>query len=238
MAGLVPSSYFAGFTLAALRCGPIRAGWAHPRLRRLRWDGGHGDRDEAGRATPVDRRRNAALRRARAAPVAVVVGALSGLISRSSRSFLPGCSTTASRARRSQCPCWWRCLVARVAGSNRQLSDRFDRRIVLAALGLGFAGAAAALVLLNIMKRKWSNRDSASRAEPEVRIRLPPGESLRTIGSSAAEHGVFVAVPPSSPAHPLRGASAARCRGIPAATTSGLSIWPSSFPTLIARMPQ
>jgi len=42
--------------------------------RRLRWDGGHGDRDEAGRATPVDRRRNAALRRARAAPVAVVVG--------------------------------------------------------------------------------------------------------------------------------------------------------------------
>ena len=41
---------------------------------------------------------------------------------------------------------------------------------------------------------------------PIVRIQFPPGE-LRTIGSSAAEHGVFVAVPPSSPAHPLRGAS-------------------------------
>ena len=31
-----------------------------------------------------------------------------------------------------------------------RLSDRFDRRIVLAALGLGFAGAAVALVLLDI----------------------------------------------------------------------------------------
>ena len=29
-----------------------------------------------------------------------------------------------------------------------RLSDRFDRRIVLAALGLGFAGAALALVVL------------------------------------------------------------------------------------------
>jgi len=29
-----------------------------------------------------------------------------------------------------------------------RLSDRFDRRIVLAALGLGFAGTAAALVFL------------------------------------------------------------------------------------------
>ena len=31
-----------------------------------------------------------------------------------------------------------------------RLSHRFDRRIVLAALGLGFAGAAVALVLLDI----------------------------------------------------------------------------------------
>jgi hypothetical protein len=31
-----------------------------------------------------------------------------------------------------------------------RLSNRFDRRIVLAALGLGFAGAAVALVLLDI----------------------------------------------------------------------------------------
>ena len=31
-----------------------------------------------------------------------------------------------------------------------RLSDRFDRRIVLAALGLGFAGAAVALVPLDI----------------------------------------------------------------------------------------
>jgi glycine/D-amino acid oxidase-like deaminating enzyme len=34
------------------------------------------------------------------------------------------------------------------------------------------------------MKRKRSNRDSASRAEPEVRIHLPPAESPRTIGSA------------------------------------------------------
>src|SRR6516162_6567994 len=47
----------------------------------------------------------------RAAPVAVVVGALSGLISSSSRSFRPGCRTKASRARRSQRPYWWRCSV-------------------------------------------------------------------------------------------------------------------------------
>ena len=31
-----------------------------------------------------------------------------------------------------------------------RLSDRFDRCIVLAALGLGFAGAVVALVLLDI----------------------------------------------------------------------------------------
>jgi len=47
----------------------------------------------------------------RAAPVAVVVGALSGLIGSSSRSFRPGSRTKASRARRSQRPCWWRCSV-------------------------------------------------------------------------------------------------------------------------------
>jgi hypothetical protein len=57
----------------------------------------------------------------------------------------------ASRARRSQCPCWWRCLVgSRSKVPIGRLSDRFDRRIVLAALGLGSAGAAVALVLLDI----------------------------------------------------------------------------------------
>src|SRR6516225_7894283 len=174
-----------------------RAGWAHPRLRRLRWDGGRGDRDDAAAARtavlagpaggrrlrlrpalhhnrelaqckgPAGRRifsiymvgtflalalgqlligpaeietagpfnaivalfavalvmvstRRAEPPRltaaatlpygelARAAPVAVVVGALSGLISSSSRSFRPGCRTKASRARRSQRPYWWR----------------------------------------------------------------------------------------------------------------------------------
>src|SRR6516225_1286537 len=46
----------------------------------------------------------------------------------------------------------------------------------------------------------WLTADRI-RQGPLVRIHLPPPEGLRTIGSSA----VFVAVPPSSPAHPLRG---------------------------------
>jgi ABC-type uncharacterized transport system permease subunit len=41
-------------------------------------------------------------------------------------------------------------LVGRQAihSDGRRLSDRFDRRIVMAALGLGFAGIAVALVFL------------------------------------------------------------------------------------------
>ena len=51
MAGLVLSSYFAGFNVGrvALRT-DHRAGWAHPRLRRLRWDGGRRDRGDAAAA--------------------------------------------------------------------------------------------------------------------------------------------------------------------------------------------
>ena len=40
------------------------------------------------------------------------------------------------------------------------------------------------------MKRKRSNRDSASRAEPEVRIHLPPAERCYGAGG---EDGNFVA---------------------------------------------
>ena len=81
---------------------------------------GHGEHD-AGRATPVDRAATLPYGElARAAPVAVVGGALSGLISSSFYTLVPpGCRTKASRARRSQCPCcggaWW----ARVPGSTR-----------------------------------------------------------------------------------------------------------------------
>ena len=199
-----------------------RAGWAHPRLRRLRWDGGRGDRDDAaaartavlagpaggrrlrlrqalhhnrelaqrkgpaggaradlfdlhgrhvprpragtaldwagrdrdgrtvqrdrrsvrrgighgehdaGRATPVDRRRNAALRRARArgAPVAVVVGALSGLISSSFYALVPAWMQDEGIARETIAMSM---LVAVLGGLAFQvpiarLSDRFDRR--------------------------------------------------------------------------------------------------------------
>ena len=43
-------------------------------------------------------------------------------------------------------------------------------------------------------------KGSFSVAEPKVRIQLSPGESLRTIGSSAAAHGGLVTVRSMSPA--------------------------------------
>jgi MFS family permease len=47
MAGLVLSSYFAGFTLGALRCGRIIERSDNPRLRRLRRAGRRRDRGHA-----------------------------------------------------------------------------------------------------------------------------------------------------------------------------------------------
>jgi MFS family permease len=220
-----------------------RAGWAHPRLRRLRWDGGRGDRDDAlllgplswlvlravvgfgcarlfitteswlnAKAQPAERGRifsiymvgtflalalgqlligpaeietagpfNAIValfavalvmvsttraepprltaaatppygELARAAPVAVVGGALSGLIGSSFYALVPAWMQDEGIARETIAMSM---LVAVLGGLAFQvpigrLSDRFDRRIVLAALGLGFAGAAVALVLLDI----------------------------------------------------------------------------------------
>ena len=86
MAGLVPSSYFAGFTLAALRCGPIRAGWAHhAAFAGMVVTATATRRGEPPRLTAAATLPYGEL--VRAAPVAVVDGALSGLISSSSRSF-------------------------------------------------------------------------------------------------------------------------------------------------------
>jgi len=87
---------------------------------------------------------------ARAAPVAVVGGALSGLISSSFYALVPAWMQDEGIARETIATSM---LVAVLGGLAFQvpigrLSDRFDRRIVLAALGLGFAGAAIALVLL------------------------------------------------------------------------------------------
>jgi hypothetical protein len=89
---------------------------------------------------------------ARAAPVAVVGGALSGLISSSFYALVPAWMQNEGIARETIAMSM---LVAVLGGLAFQvpigrLSDRFDRRIVLAALGLGFAGAAVALVLLDI----------------------------------------------------------------------------------------
>jgi MFS family permease len=90
---------------------------------------------------------------ARAAPVAVVVGgALSGLTSSSFYALVPASMQDEGIARETIATSM---LVAVLSGLAFQvpigrLSDRFDRRIVLAALGLGFAGAAVALVLLDI----------------------------------------------------------------------------------------
>ena len=86
----------------------------------------------------------------RAAPVAVGGGALSGLISSSFYALVPAWMQDEGIARETIATSM---LVAVLGGLAFQvpigrLSDRFDRRIVLAALCVGFAGAAIALVLL------------------------------------------------------------------------------------------
>jgi len=85
-----------------------------------------------------------------AAPVAVAGGALSGLISSSFYALIPAWMQDEGIARETIAISM---LVAVLGGLAFQvpvgrLSDRFDRRIVLAALGLGFAGSAGALVFL------------------------------------------------------------------------------------------
>jgi MFS family permease len=86
----------------------------------------------------------------RAAPVAVAGGTLSGLISSSFYALVPAWMQGEGIARETIAISM---LVAVLGGLAFQvpvgrLSDRFDRRIVLAALGLGFAGSAGALVFL------------------------------------------------------------------------------------------
>ena len=86
----------------------------------------------------------------RAAPVAVSGGVLSGLISSSFYALVPAWMQDEGIARETIAISK---LAAELGGLAYQvpigrLSDRFDRRIVLAALGLGFAGTAAALVFL------------------------------------------------------------------------------------------
>jgi len=87
---------------------------------------------------------------ARAAPVAVAAGALSGLISSSFYTLVPAWMQDEGIARETIAIS----MLAAVLGGLAfqipvgRLSDRFDRRIVLATLGLGFAGTAVALVLL------------------------------------------------------------------------------------------
>jgi len=86
----------------------------------------------------------------RAAPVAVAGGALSGLISSSFYALVPAWMQDEGIARETIAIS----MLAAVLGGLAfqvpigRLSDRFDRRIVLAALGVGVAGTAAALVLL------------------------------------------------------------------------------------------
>ena len=86
----------------------------------------------------------------RAAPVAVGGGALSGLISSSFYALVPAWMQGESIARETIAIS----MLAAVLGGLAfqvpigRLSDRFDRRIVLAVLGLGIVGAAAALVFL------------------------------------------------------------------------------------------
>ena len=86
----------------------------------------------------------------RAAPVAVSGGVLSGLISSSFYALVPAWMQDEGIARETIAIS----MLAAVLGGLAfqvpigRLSDRFDRRIVLAALGLGFAGTAAALVFL------------------------------------------------------------------------------------------
>jgi MFS family permease len=86
----------------------------------------------------------------RAAPVAVAGCAVSGLVSSAFYSLVPAWMQGESIDRATIALFM---LVAVLGGLAFQvpvgrLSDRFDRRIVLAALSLGFAGAALALVLL------------------------------------------------------------------------------------------
>lgn len=86
----------------------------------------------------------------RAAPVAVVGCALSGLIGGAFYALVPAWMQDEGIARATIALFM---LVAVLGGLAFQvpvgrLSDRFDRRLVLAALGFGFTGAAVALVLL------------------------------------------------------------------------------------------
>src|SRR5499427_1459830 len=86
----------------------------------------------------------------RAAPVAVAGCMVSGLVSASFYSLVPAWMQDEGIARETIAISM---LVAVLGGLAFQvpvgrLSDRFDRRIVLAALGLGFAGSAGALVFL------------------------------------------------------------------------------------------
>ena len=87
---------------------------------------------------------------ARAAPVAVGGGALSGLISSSFYALVPAWMQGEGIARETIAIS----MLAAVLGGLAfqvpigRLSDRFDRRIVLAALSLGIVGASAALVFL------------------------------------------------------------------------------------------
>ncbi len=60
--------------------------------------------------------------------------------------FQHGCRTWALNADVSRCSCLWPSSAVRFQIPIGWLSDRFDRRVVLAALGLGFAGTAVALV--------------------------------------------------------------------------------------------
>jgi MFS family permease len=86
----------------------------------------------------------------RAAPVAVVGSALSGLIASAFYALVPAWMQNEGIERTTI----GLFMLAAVLGGLAfqvpvgRLSDRFDRRIVLAALGLGFAGAAVALVHL------------------------------------------------------------------------------------------
>ncbi len=86
----------------------------------------------------------------RAAPVAVVGCALSGLVAGTFYALIPAWMQDVG-IERARIALFM--LVAVLGGLAFQipigwLSDRFDRRVVLAALGLGFAGTAVALVAL------------------------------------------------------------------------------------------
>jgi MFS family permease len=92
---------------------------------------------------------------ARAAPVAVIGCAMSGLVSSAFYALAPAWMQD-NGIKRETIALFM--LVAVIGGLAFQvpvgrLSDRYDRRIVLAALGIGFAGAAIALVHL---PRSWS----------------------------------------------------------------------------------